>query len=74
MIYFYDCDIKYPPTDADLLLDVRIWEYWTITPGEDIQLYVTEHKLKDWRLITNRPERYTTLVSITKMITNYKGA
>lgn len=45
---------------------VEFYEYWTTLPGEDIQMYCTENNLyfdTTWRLITNDPLKYTTLVS-----------
>lgn len=63
MLYFYDYEIDKFPEDADITIDVRIWDYWTLTPGEDIQLYVTENKIDDWKVISNNPKKYTTLIS-----------
>jgi len=68
MLYFYDYDVEKFPEDATEIIDVRKWDYWTITPGMDIQLYVHENHITNWKVISNNPEKYTTLISKNRFV------
>ncbi len=50
---------------------VDLFPYWTTVIGEDVQLWATDTSMYNslnWRLITNDPAKYTTLVSAFRFV------
>lgn len=50
---------------------VELYPYWTTLPGEDVQMWATEtgnYASMNWRLITDDPARYTTMVAKSRLV------